>query len=404
MRFVYTAVKDGVKESVVAEASDKFALARDFKNKGVTVLSAEPEGASRGFFAGLSERFSTISFKEKIFFIGNLSEMLSAGLSLTRALKVSLKQTKNAKMKRVITSVTDSVDKGGSFAEALAHFPNIFAPTTVAMVEAGEKSGRVPESLQIVSNQMLKTYNLRKKIRGALTYPAIVILAMIGIAVMMLIYIVPTLAATFKELGAELPLSTRFIIGFSDFLTSHYIYALILLVASGTGFYYGRKIVLVRRVWAWTLIHAPLFGHIVKETNSAVMARTLSSLLASGVDIVAALSITERVLQNPYYKEVIQKAIIAVPKGDTLSAIFGGKMAEKLYPPFVGEMMSVGEETGKLPEMLEKLALFYENEVEAVVKDLSTIIEPLIMLFVGAGVGFFALAMIQPIYSVGNNL
>ncbi|HEY4483035.1 MAG TPA: type II secretion system F family protein [Candidatus Paceibacterota bacterium] len=404
MKFVYTAVRDGVKETGTAEASDKFALAKDLKNKGVTVLSVEPEASKGHFFAKLSSKFSTISFKEKIFFIGNLSEMLSAGLSLTRALKVSLKQTKNTKMKNVIIAVTDSVDKGGSFAEALARFPKIFPPTTIAMVEAGEKSGRVPEALQIVSNQMLKTYNLRKKIRGALTYPAIVILAMIGIAVMMLVYIVPTLAATFKELGAELPLSTRFIIGFSDFLTGHYLYAILLFAVLCLCFYYGRKVAFVRRLWAWFLIHAPLFGHIIKETNSAVTARTLSSLLASGVDIVAALSITERVLQNPYYKEVIQKAIIAVPKGDTLSVVFGGKGAEKLYPPFVGEMMSVGEETGKLPEMLGKLAQFYENEVEAVVKDLSTIIEPLIMLFVGAGVGFFALAMIQPIYSVGNNL
>jgi type IV pilus assembly protein PilC len=243
MKFVYKGIENGARTSGVAEAADKYALAKDLKGKGIIVLSAESAGAARKrlSFASFSQIFSTVSFKEKIFFIGNLSEMLAAGLALTRALKVSNKQTKNPKMQKIITDVTDSVDKGGSFAEALGKFPKVFAPTTIAMVEAGEKSGKVPEALQIVSNQMLKTYNLHKKIKGALTYPAIVIAAMIGIAVLMLVYIVPTLSATFSELGATLPLSTRLIVGLSDFLLGHYIYAIILVIALGIGFFTVQK-------------------------------------------------------------------------------------------------------------------------------------------------------------------
>lgn len=394
-----------MRQSGTAEATDKYQLSRDLKGQGIIVLTVTAESSkSWNILTKLNEKFSTVSFKEQIFFVSNLAEMLRAGLSLTRALKVALKQGKNPKVRKVITSLIEDVDKGDTFAHALDRFPDIFPRTTVAMVEAGEKSGRLPDGLTLVSNQMLKTYQLRKKIKGALMYPAIVLLAMIGIGVMMLVYIVPTLAATFAELGAELPFSTRMIIGFSNFLTAHYVVALILLIMFVVGIYFARRLLVVKRGVAWLLLRLPAIGPIVKQSNSAITARTLSSLLFSGVDIVASLSITERVLSNPFYKELIHGAAEAVPKGSTLSIVFGAEEAQKLYPPFVAEMMSVGEETGKLPDMLLKLAEFYENEVDTVVKDLSTIIEPLIMLMVGIGVGFFALSMIQPIYSVGDNI
>lgn len=405
MKFAYVGVQDGKEIHATGEAPDKYSLSRELRAQGVVVLSAESdEKRKRNLMAFINERFSTVSFKQKIFFIGNLAEMLSAGLALTRALKVANKQTKNPKLSKIINTISGEIDKGGTFAGALAQFPDVFPQTTVAMVEAGEKSGRVPEALSIVSTQMMKVYQLRKRIRGALTYPAIIILAMVGIAVMMLVYIVPTLASTFKELGAKLPFSTRLIIGFSDFMTSHYITSILIVVAVGVGIFYSYKLKQVKRAWAWVLVHMPIIGNIVKQSNSAVTARTMASLLHSGVDIVASLNITERVVKNPYYKEILARAAVAVPKGDALSSIFSDPKVEKLYPPFVGEMMSVGEETGKLPEMLLKLAEFYETEVDAVVKDLSTVIEPFIMLIVGSGVGFFALSMIQPIYEVGNNL
>src|SRR3989344_6039555 len=405
MRFAYIGVQEGKEIHASGEAGDKFGLSRMLKAQGVTLLSAEPEtNKRRGLMVVLNEKFSTVSFKQKIFFIGNLSEMLGAGLSLARALKVASKQTKNPKLSRVISAIETEIDKGGTFAGALAQFPDIFPHTTTAMVEAGEKSGQVPQALSIVSTQMLKTYQLRKRIKGALAYPAIIILAMIGIAIMMLVYIVPTLASTFRELGAQLPLSTRIIVGISDFLGGHYLVAIALVVGSLVGIFYAYKLKQVKRAWAWFLLHIPIIGNIVRQSNAAITARTLSSLLHSGVDIVASLGITERVLKNPYYKDIITNASFAVPKGQNLSEIFSVASTEKFYPPFVAEMMSVGEETGKLPEMLLKLADFYENEVDAVVKDLSTVIEPFIMLLVGSGVGFFALAMIQPIYEVGNNI
>ncbi len=405
MKFSYRA-KNRLGETVRGEieATDKFALSRELNAQGITVISAEVVGSKRDLITYINEKISRVSFKEKIFLIGNLSEMLSAGLSLTRALAVSGKQTKNPSLKKIIISISDEIDKGGTIAGALAQYSKIFPPTTVAMVEAGEKSGRVPESLKIVSTQMMKTYQLHKRIKGALTYPAIVIGAMVIVAILMLVYIVPTLSATFKELGAQLPFTTRLIIGFSDFITSHYLIGLAIVIATIVGLHYLFLVPKVRHGWHWFILHMPVIGNVVRESNSALTARTLSSLLFSGVEIVEALGITAKVLQNSFYKEIVNKAVIRVPKGAPLSDIFSGEEVEKYYPPFVGEMMSVGEETGKLPDMLLKLAEFYENEVDTVVKDLSTVIEPFIMLIVGAGVGFFALAMIQPIYQIGDSI
>lgn len=387
----------------IAEAKDKFALVHEMKERGVTVITAREAAVSKGdFLKKLNAIFIRIKFKEKMFFASNLAEMISAGLSLSRALGVIERQSENPKMKEVAKGLLVTIDQGGSFARALGAYPKVFSPIMVAMVEAGEKSGRMPESLRIVADQMNKTYMLRKKIRGAMMYPAIILVAMILIGVLMLVYIVPTLSATFEELGADLPFTTQLIVSLSDFIGNHYLLFF--------GIVIGGIIALVRlsktrrggRMLSYLVLHFPIFASITREMNAAVTARTISSLLSSGVDVVESLEIAERVLQNDYYKEVMAKAREDVPKGKTLSRVF--QDAEKLYPAFVGEMVLVGEETGKLADMLLKLAIFYENEVDSVTKDLSTVIEPLIMVFVGAGVGFFALSMIQPIYSLGNNL
>ena len=384
------------------DAADKFVLSRELKKQGLSILTASPAKTGISFFKRLNESVSTIKLKEKIFFASNLAEMISAGLPLSRALGVLERQSENKKLKTTIADITLTIDQGGTFAAGLAKFPKIFSSVFVAMVGAGEKSGRLPESLKVISDQLEKTYTLRKKIKGALVYPCIIIIAMTLIAAVMLIYIVPTLAATFEDIGAELPFTTKVVIGASDLLASHPIIILLALIAVIYGFLKAIKTTTGKRIFAVVLLKFPVVKNITKEMNSALTARTLGSLIASGVEMVEALKITEDVLQNPFYKDILREAQIAVPKGSNLSKIFSDW--EKYYPPFVSEMVSVGEETGKLSDMLKKLAQFYEDEVDAATKDLSTIIEPVIMILVGIAVGFFALSMIQPIYSIGNSI
>ena len=387
------------------EARDRFELARMLRVENLMVLSVEEKGKAG---APLRDRINGIvarvSHKEKIFFTSNLSEMIVAGLSLSRALGVLKKQTNNPKLASVLDSLLSTINQGGTFASALAKFPEVFDTVFVSMVEAGERSGQLPQTLKTLAEQLNKSYQLKKKIRGAMIYPSIILVAMLGIAIVMLVYIVPTLSSTFKDLNVELPASTRLVVATSDFISGHF-FIFIGLVAVFVGLALKiRKTTRGKRVLAALYLRLPVVKTITKEMNAAVTARTLASLIASGVTILEALKITEKVLENPYYKEIIVRAQETVPKGANLSTVFQDKRAERVFQPFMGEMVEVGEETGKLSDMLLKLALFYEAEVDTLTKDLSTVIEPVIMIFVGAGVGFFALAMIQPIYSIGQNL
>jgi type IV pilus assembly protein PilC len=270
----------------------------------------------------------------------------------------------------------------------------------VSMVRAGEESGKLAESFSTVGEQMEKTYLLKRKVRGALIYPTIVITALLAVGVLMLIYVVPVLSETFGELEVELPRSTQLVITVSDFLTENTFFALIILAGLIFLFTASMRTERGRRVFDFSLLHLPFIKTIVKDINTARTARTFSSLLSSGVEVVVALSITRDIIQNSYFREVIEQAQKEVERGGSMAGAFGEY--SKLYPILLSEMMAVGEETGKLPEMLSRIADFYENEVEQKTKNISTVIEPLLMIFVGAVVGFFALSMITPIYSLSS--
>jgi type IV pilus assembly protein PilC len=245
-------------------------------------------------------------------------------------------------------------------------------------------------------------YTLKKKIRGALIYPAIIVVAIIGIGSLMMVYVVPTLAQTFKEMNAQLPLSTQIVVAISDFLVAHTFVAFGAGVALLTFLVGALRTASGKRAADFIFLHTPLSGGMVREVNAARTARTLSSLLSSGVDVLASLEITGQVVQNSYFREVISEAGLGVGKGEPLSAAFARR--GDLYPAFVGEMMAVGEETGALSEMLKRLASYYEDEVDRKTKDMSTIIEPFLMIIIGSAVGFFAVSMITPIYSLSQNI
>jgi type IV pilus assembly protein PilC len=226
--------------------------------------------------------------------------------------------------------------------------------------------------------------------------------AMVLIGFLMMTQVVPTLKKTFDEVGVDLPATTRAIIKLSDFLVGNTIVSLLAIIGFVVTFMYALRTPQGKRLLDGFVLRIPAIGTIAKEVNAARFARTLGSLLSSGVDIVTALDITSNVVQNTYHREVIVAAAKVVQSGEPMSVIFGRR--EDLYPPMVSEMLAVGEETGKLSEMLGEVAKFYEAEVDQKTKDMSTIIEPFLMLFIGGGVGFFAMAMISPIYSLSDSI
>lgn len=396
--------KDGAVENRTIEAVSKTVVYEQIRAEGGKLVSAKEieESGLKGLMNKIDSIIGNVKTEEKIMFARNVSAMLSAGLALSRTITIMERQTKNQKFKKILADVNEEIGKGGTFAGALQKYPKVFSSLFTSMVRAGEESGGLAGALTTVADQMEKSHLLVKKIRGAMIYPSVIVFAMILIGVLMMMYVVPSLTATFKELNVELPATTSFIIAISDFLQAHTILFFVFMFGSIFGIITVAKTEKGKRFFDYVFPRFPMIGGIVKEVNSARTARTLSSLLSAGVEVVLALSITRDVLQNSYYKEVVKEAEEAIQKGSPMSAVF--MKHEEIYPILVGEMMAVGDETGAVSDMLEKLATYYENEVDRKTKDLSTIIEPFLMLFIGGGVGFFAVAMIQPTYSVLNNI
>ena len=389
-RFTYRGeTSSGERVQRTVEAVDRYAVYDIARNNGDTVSSVvavSPFSVKR--FLNLEKInyfLSRVKSDELVMATRNLSSMLNAGLPLSRALSVIERQSKNPRMKGVMKSVREGVDRGDQFNSALRVFPKVFSSLYTSMIRAGEESGTLATSLETISLQLERSSNLRKKIKGAMIYPAIVIGVMIIIGILMMIYVIPTMISTFEQLGSDLPLMTKILINTSKFLTNNGLLALAgAILAVGALISLGRT-TRGRRVIHYTVIRIPVIGGLVKKTNSARTARTLSSLLTSGVDVVGAIKITEGVLQNVYYKEILAETAKRVEKGNPLSETFIEN--DNLYPILVGEMISVGEETGQISKMLTEVAMFYEDEVERQTKDLSTIIEPILMVIIGAGRG-----------------
>lgn len=404
--FTYTGEdKEGKKVTETVTADDRFAVYDIARSAGHRVTSIKAAGGGFGKFLDIDKinyYINRVKSDELVMMTRNLGSMLKAGLTITRALSVIERQSTNPKLKGVITRIVERINNGEQFGVALKEYPDVFSDLYVAMIKAGEEGGSLAESLQTLSIQMERASNLTKKIKGAMIYPGIVITVMVIIAILMMIYVMPQITDVFKGMDKELPATTQFLITVSDFFVAHTIMTIGSMIATVVGVVYFFKTKVGRIVSSWTVVRLPAIGTMAKETNAARTARTLSSLLDSGVDVIQAIEITEEVVQNVFYKEVLREARARVEKGTALSEVFVER--KDLYPILVGEMILVGEETGQIAGMLKELAQFYETEVERKTKDLSTIIEPLLMVVIGAGVGFFALAMIAPIYSISDGL
>ena len=401
MRFKYKAQKaDGIFYESERDAADKYALSRELRETGETLIFAHEVTRLKGIT--LRIYFGKVRIHDKVIFARNLGGMLAAGLSLSRALGVLERQTRNKKLRSIIGDVAKKISTGASLSASLAEYPQAFPVVMVSMVKAGEEGGNLATSLFAVSDQLDRMYLLQRKVRGALMYPAVVITVMIIIGIIMFIYIVPELTSTFKEFNVTLPLSTRIVIGTSDFLSNNLLLGLGGVAALAFGVYAAARSAKGRRTLDFVLLRIPVISPLIKQANAARTGATLSSLLSAGVEVVSALEITANVMGNSYYKDVLMKAREAIQKGEQISAVF--RENESIYPPFLAEMVAVGEETGKLSQMLREAGGFFETEVEQKTKDLSTIIEPVLMVVVGAAVGFFAVAMISPAYSLMNSI
>ena len=388
----------GEAKSGILEAPDEHQLAGILRQEGYLLTSVSIEEEEKKKFS-FSFSFSRgVPLTEKMLFTRNLQIMIAAGIALPKALTILSNQMKSKKMKNALLEVGNEIIKGKSFADSLAKHPNIFSKFFTSIIKVGEESGTLEEGLKVLTRQMEREHDLRSKVIGAMVYPAVIICAMIGIGILLLVTVIPKLTETFKDLNVQLPPTTRFVIFLSNFLATKWYLLIIMVIGLVFLIRQVSKTKGGKKLFDLISLKLPIISPIIKKTNAAHTVRTLSSLIVSGVPIIEALDIVSGTLGNVYFKNAIVDATEKVKKGIKLSEAL--KPYEKLYSSLVVQMIQVGEETGETSGILLKLADFFEEEITEVTRNLSSVIEPLLMLLIGGVVGFFAISMFQPIYSM----
>ncbi len=380
-------------------APNEKSLAKTLRSKGLLLTHAEKEEIKKHFFSkDMSGFLSKITTTDKILFTRNMQVMIKAGLPISKSLEILVKQTSKKNFKKIISDISSNVQKGKTLADSLAVYPKIFPPLFVNMIKVGEVGGELEKVLDQLATQMKKDNDLLSNIKSAMIYPVIILLLMIAVVTVMIIFVLPELANVFRDVQADLPLPTRILIGFSDFISKYGIYVGIAIIALGVLFYIIIKTKEGHRRFHKILLVIPVLGINIKKVNLARFARTTSTLLVSGVPIVTTLNITGEVLGNSIYREAVYSAGDEVKKGLRLVEVL--EKNKKLFPPLVTQMVAVGEETGSLDTILKDIAEFYEADVTRTTENLASVIEPILMITLGIGVAIMAIAIISPIYSL----
>jgi len=404
-KFLFVAKNyDGETKTGEIVAKDERGVAQQLKSDGFLVTSVkemkfEDDKKVKIKFV---DRFSKVSLSDKMMFARNLSVMITAGLTIAKSVKNLSEQTKNKKLSQVLLSIYEDINAGKNLSDSMARFPGIFDELFVNMVKVGEIGGNLDETLQIVSIQLEKEYTLRSKVRGAMIYPAVILIAMLGVAFLMLTYILPQITGVFKDMDVELPKSTQFVINLSEFLSNHSVFSLVLIISFIVLGKLFLRTKIGKKILSFIVLKLPGVKSMVIKINCARFSRIYSSLLKSGVSSIDALKIVSNTLSNFYYKKVVNESVKEIQKGVDLSQVIRRNKAT--FPILVSQMIEVGEQTGETEAILLKMAEFYEEQVDQATKNLSSIIEPVLMIVMGIGVGFFAVSMLQPMYGLMENI
>lgn len=371
-----------------------YGMLRD-KNLVIIELKAKRE---REFFKGLSFG-ARVKPKEVVIFSRQLSVMISSNVPIVRALKVLVRQTENNTLKSVISDIADEVDGGAKLSQSMSKYPKVFSNFFVQMVRSAETTGRLDEILQYLADQEEKDYDLKGKAKGALIYPAFILSALVIVAVMMMIFVLPQITSIFEGTTAKLPITTVAFMWMSDFLIKLWWLLLIIIAGIFFGFRAFIKTTSGRRWFDLVKIRMPIAGPIFNKTYLSRFARSLATLLTSGVPVTQALDIVADVVGNTLYHDLTKATIEQVEGGASITTIF---IKSKDVPLMLSQMMSVGEQSGQLDKILIKLADFYSREMENSLRNLTTLIEPIIMVIMGGAVGLLVSAIIMPIYNMSN--
>ena len=372
-------------------------LAGDILREHKYVVVSLAEKKEGGIIQQILQRFRGVAIGEKTVFARQLATMVSSGLPLTNALEILRIQAGSDLMSAALGSMLADIQGGSSLAKSMSKHPDIFDKVTVSLVEAGEASGKLDVLLTQLADHLEKEQDFRSKTRGALIYPAVIGVAMLGVFIIMMIFVVPRLTALYEDIGAELPLPTRILIVISNLLVHGWWALLVALGVIGFAAYKYLNTDKGRYRIASFTFKFPIFGKLSKESELARFARTLGLLVGAGIPITQALEIVAAAMGNILYRDAILAAEKQVERGVPLSVPI---RADPNFDPLVAQMIAVGEETGKLDEVLEKVAGFFEAQAGQSVKNLSTALEPIILIVLGVMVGGLVLSIITPIYNL----
>ncbi len=386
--------KEGLLKEGGVEAPNEQLAESTLIDQDLKVISIE-EG-KQSAFGGVMGR---VKNKDVVIFSRQFSVMISANIPVVQALKVLVEQTANLKFKMIVSEIADEVNAGSRLSDALTKYHRVFNNFYVSVVRSGETSGKLDEVLNYLADQMEKDYDMVSKIRGAMIYPAFVITGLGAVGVVMMIWVVPKLTAIMTETGAELPLTTRMLIGTSDVLANYWWIILIILAGLIIGFRYYIRFPAGRRQFDYLKLKLPIFGPLFQKIYLVRFTRSMHTLIAGGVAISTSLKVASEVVSNVIYKELIDETNKAVEGGDSISKVF---LESREIPNMVSQMMAVGEKTGKLDVILERITEFYSREVSNVVANLVTLIEPIIMVVMGVAVGVMVSAIIMPMWSMAS--
>jgi type IV pilus assembly protein PilC len=385
----------GAKVKGEVDAASPAAVVELLRTRGLIALEINLKGKSMDLSL---DRFARLKLDDIAMMSRQLATMISSGLSLLRALMVLEVQTENPRLKAAVVAVRQDIESGKSLSVALERHPKIFSPLYVSMVRAGETGGFLEDVLVRVSDHLDAQSRLRRQVRSAMVYPAVVITVAIGVLTAMLMFIVPVFAGVFKQFNATMPSLTQFTMSLSDTLRNEWYLIILGVGAIVTAFRRWKSSRSGRPVWDRAKLKAPLkVGSIVHKVALARWSRTLSSLVTAGVPMLEAIDVTGSTAGNAVVERAMAGVRTSVQGGGTIAAALG---TESIFPPLITNMVRVGEETGALETTLSKVAEFYEEQVEAAVKALTSILEPAMILVVGGIVGFMVICMYLPLFHV----
>ncbi|MFC1640490.1 type II secretion system F family protein [Patescibacteria group bacterium] len=398
--FQYTATNNqGALKNGSIQAGDKAAAVNLLQSQGLVVTSVREQ---KDIFGDIDFSFlSRVTEKDLVLFSRQFSIMINSGLPVTQALRILVEQTDNQKFRDIVRKVLLDVEAGARLSDALKKFPKVFSTFFVSMVKSGEASGKLGEMLDRVADQTERDYNLTQAIRSSLIYPAFVLVLLLVITVYVLGWVIPQLNDIFQEFGAELPLATRILITLSEFVLGFWWIIIAMAVALYVGLSYYIRTEEGRYSWDYAKMKLPILGPLFNKIATTRFARNLATLISGDIPILEALHIVSKVPLNKVFEVAINEAAEEVKGGIPLSEALEKKAGDNI-PLMLTRMIAVGETTGKIDEVLQKVSDFYRQEIDRTIAILTSLLEPIVIVIIGIGVGVLIAAVLLPIYNLAT--